>query len=184
MGILLGILGTICPGILRGLLSRTRASVFRCCGSGRPRELRSGGWPSEENWIFGRKRPPGFQRNFGWRPAWLWHWPWLSFWYLWLWSCLPWENGGKMDLDVLVVLGCQVKGRSPSRALLGRLQEAEKYLKENPETLAVLSGGQGYGEKLRKQSVWENGWSIMAFPGHVLFGRNIPQVLWKILCFP
>lgn len=55
---------------------------------------------------------------------------------------------GKMGLDVLVVLGCQVKGRSPSRALLGRLQEAEKYLKENPETLAVLSGGQGYGEEI------------------------------------
>ena len=55
---------------------------------------------------------------------------------------------GKMGLDVLVVLGCQVKGRSPSRALLGRLQEAEKYLKANPETLAVLSGGQGYGEEI------------------------------------
>ena len=36
---------------------------------------------------------------------------------------------GKMGLDVLVVLGCQVKGRSP-------------------ETLAVLSGGQGYGEEI------------------------------------
>ena len=22
---------------------------------------------------------------------------WLSFWYLWLWFCLPWENGGRWD---------------------------------------------------------------------------------------
>ncbi len=55
---------------------------------------------------------------------------------------------GEKGLDVLVILGCQVKGRVPSRALLGRLQTAEKYLKQNPETLAILSGGQGYGEEI------------------------------------
>lgn len=55
-------------------------------------------------------------------------------------------SGGKQDLDILVVLGCQVKGRVPSRALLGRLETAKRYLEKNPGTLAVLSGGQGYGE--------------------------------------
>ncbi len=52
------------------------------------------------------------------------------------------------DLDYIIVLGAQVRGTAPSRALLRRLEKAEKYLKENPETLAVLSGGQGDGEDI------------------------------------
>ena len=52
------------------------------------------------------------------------------------------------DMDVLIVLGAQVKGEQPSRALLRRLEAAERYLKENPDTVAVLSGGKGDGEDI------------------------------------
>lgn len=55
---------------------------------------------------------------------------------------------GRKDLDVLVVLGCQVKGRVPSRALAGRLETARKYLEKHEGTVAVLSGGKGYGEEI------------------------------------
>lgn len=55
---------------------------------------------------------------------------------------------GRKDLDVLVILGCQVKGRVPSRALEGRLETARRYLEKNERTVAVLSGGQGYGEEV------------------------------------
>lgn len=51
-------------------------------------------------------------------------------------------------LDVLIVLGAQVKGKEPSRALLRRLEAAERYLQENPDTVAVLSGGMGEGEEI------------------------------------
>lgn len=52
------------------------------------------------------------------------------------------------DLDYIIVLGAQVRGTAPSRALRLRLEEAEKYMKENPRTVAVLSGGQGDGEDI------------------------------------
>lgn len=51
-------------------------------------------------------------------------------------------------LDYVVVLGAQVKGSSPSQSLLYRIREAAEYLKENPETKAILSGGKGTGEKI------------------------------------
>lgn len=52
------------------------------------------------------------------------------------------------DLEYVIVLGAQVKGEVPSKALRKRLQAAEKYLRENPQTKAVLSGGKGDGEDI------------------------------------
>lgn len=49
---------------------------------------------------------------------------------------------------VLVVLGCQVKGDKPSLMLAKRIDRAEVYLREHPETIAVLSGGKGNGEDM------------------------------------
>lgn len=51
-------------------------------------------------------------------------------------------------LAYIIVLGAHVKGKVPSRALYKRLYCAEKYLKENPNTKVVLSGGQGKGEEI------------------------------------
>ncbi len=48
----------------------------------------------------------------------------------------------------VVVLGCSVKGETPSLMLRYRIDTAEKFLKENPEANAVLSGGQGPGEDI------------------------------------
>ena len=48
----------------------------------------------------------------------------------------------------LVVLGCKVNGTSPSQILRLRLDAAEKYLRENPDAKAVLSGGQGPDEEI------------------------------------
>lgn len=49
---------------------------------------------------------------------------------------------------VLVVLGCQVKGDKPSLMLAKRIDRAEVYLREHPETIAILSGGKGNGEDM------------------------------------
>lgn len=55
---------------------------------------------------------------------------------------------GPENLDYIVVLGAQVRGDKVSTALEDRLKAAESYMKENPDTTAVLSGGQGPGENL------------------------------------
>ncbi len=52
------------------------------------------------------------------------------------------------DLDYVVVLGAQVKGRNPSRALVKRLKKALETAKEHPDTAFILSGGQGSGEDI------------------------------------
>lgn len=52
------------------------------------------------------------------------------------------------DLDYLIVLGAHVDGTRLTLALLERVRRALLYLEENPRTRAVLSGGQGTGEKI------------------------------------
>ncbi len=48
--------------------------------------------------------------------------------------------------DFIIVLGAQVRGETPSLTLQYRLDSAYEYLEENPQTLAILSGGQGPDE--------------------------------------
>ncbi len=52
------------------------------------------------------------------------------------------------DADYLIVLGCAVRGTTPSIAMRDRVCAAADYLKENPHTIAILSGGQGPGEDI------------------------------------
>ena len=47
-----------------------------------------------------------------------------------------------------VVLGCRVYGERASLSLVERLEAAYEYLKENPEAVCVVSGGQGNGENI------------------------------------
>ena len=55
-----------------------------------------------------------------------------------------------------VVLGAQVQQAGPSVMLSGRINAAEKYLEKNPDTYAVLSGGQGDDEPMSEaQSMFE-----------------------------
>lgn len=57
-------------------------------------------------------------------------------------------RGSKEEAEYLIVLGAQVKGTVPSRALTRRLEKAAEYLEEHPKTGAFLSGGQGDGEEI------------------------------------
>lgn len=52
----------------------------------------------------------------------------------------------KKNLDYIIVLGAHVNGTRLSKALLERTRRALEYLQQNPNTKAVLSGGQGEGE--------------------------------------
>lgn len=55
---------------------------------------------------------------------------------------------GSADLDYVVVLGAQVRGSTPSRALKKRLDKALEYARENERSILILSGGQGLGEEI------------------------------------
>lgn len=53
---------------------------------------------------------------------------------------------GEPDLDYIIVLGAQVREDGPSYVLMRRLQAAQAYLEANPQTLCIVSGGQGDNE--------------------------------------
>lgn len=53
---------------------------------------------------------------------------------------------GKQNLDYIIVLGAQVRENGPSVVLKYRLDEAIAYLNENPDTVCIVSGGQGANE--------------------------------------
>lgn len=50
--------------------------------------------------------------------------------------------------DAVVVLGCKVNGRIPSRMLKRRLDSAVKYLNENENVVCIVSGGKGEDEEI------------------------------------
>ena len=60
--------------------------------------------------------------------------------------------GGMMDaeqgLNYIVVLGARVNGTVPSGSLRNRIRVGAEYLRDNPGTIAVLSGAQGSGEEI------------------------------------
>ena len=52
------------------------------------------------------------------------------------------------DADYLIVLGAGVNGTEPSLSLYNRLAASENWLREHPNSVAVLSGGQGQNEQI------------------------------------
>lgn len=50
--------------------------------------------------------------------------------------------------STVIVLGCQVRGNTPSLMLANRLDTAYDYLTENPDAVCIVSGGKGDGENL------------------------------------
>lgn len=64
---------------------------------------------------------------------------------------------GDDDLDYIIVLGAKVNRNGiPSKPLHWRIDAAEKYLRENPKTKAVLSGGQGADEPMSEAQCMYN----------------------------
>jgi len=50
--------------------------------------------------------------------------------------------------EAVIILGCQVRGETPSQMLKRRLDAAIETLNENPEAVCVMSGGRGNGEDI------------------------------------
>jgi uncharacterized SAM-binding protein YcdF (DUF218 family) len=69
---------------------------------------------------------------------------------------------GEPELDYIIVLGSQVKESGPAVVTAWRLKAAIEYMENNPDTKAIVSGGQGYNEPapeavIMKQYMVENG---------------------------
>lgn len=56
------------------------------------------------------------------------------------------RSSGENNLDYIIVLGAQVKESGPSVVLKYRLDRAIEYLNDNPDTMCIVSGGQGSNE--------------------------------------
>lgn len=71
---------------------------------------------------------------------------------------------GAEKLDVILVLGAQMKTEGPSRVLRMRLDKACDYLADNPGTRVIVSGGQGSDEPVSEaQGMYD-----------YLVGRGVP----------
>ena len=57
------------------------------------------------------------------------------------------------NADYLIILGTRLSGDQPSSLLYERITTAAAYLKENPKTIAIASGGQGQDEIVSEASV-------------------------------
>ena len=57
-------------------------------------------------------------------------------------------NSNPKGLEYLIILGAQVREDGPSKVLTFRLDKAAEYLLKNPETLCIVTGGQGYNEPI------------------------------------
>lgn len=58
------------------------------------------------------------------------------------------SGDGDFDADYLIVLGAAVHGDTPSLSLVERLEAAKDYLIKHPDTVVIVSGGQGSGENV------------------------------------
>lgn len=68
----------------------------------------------------------------------------------------------KRNAEYVIVLGAQVRGTTPSKTLNMRIHTAAEYLKENPNSIVICSGGKGQGELITealaiKQGLMEQG---------------------------
>ncbi|MBE6679568.1 MAG: YdcF family protein [Ruminococcaceae bacterium] len=58
-------------------------------------------------------------------------------------------SSGEDGLDYIIVLGAKVnRNEVPSKPLYWRIDAAEEYLNNNPQTIAILSGGKGADEPI------------------------------------
>lgn len=86
---------------------------------------------------------------------------------------------GEKKMDYILVLGAQVRGDNVSRALEDRLKTAKAYLEENPDTKAILSGGQGPGENLTEAQAMYDWLTNRGIAGDRLIREDSSTSTWE-----
>lgn len=58
------------------------------------------------------------------------------------------SGDGDREYDYIIVLGAAVHGDTPSLSLVERMSAARDYMQAHPQTIAIVSGGQGSDENI------------------------------------
>lgn len=58
--------------------------------------------------------------------------------------------------STLIILGCRIKATGPTRMLKRRLDTAIEYLNTHPESICIVSGGQGKDEEVAEADAMES----------------------------
>ena len=87
------------------------------------------------------------------------------------------------DLEYIVVLGAKVNGTAPSRTLRERIDAAATYLHENPNTIAVVSGGQGSDEGISEAQCIYNGLVQRGIASERIWLEDQATSTWENLSF-
>lgn len=90
---------------------------------------------------------------------------------------------GNEDCAYIIVLGAKVNGAQPSRALLERVRAAFSYLCAHPDTIAILSGGQGLGEETAECDCMYRELIKMGISADRLVLENRSATTWENLRF-
>ena len=69
---------------------------------------------------------------------------------------ISYPRGEAPEDACVVVLGCQVREKEPSRMLRQRLETALEYLEEHPDSRCIVSGGRGTNENLSEAECMYN----------------------------
>lgn len=87
------------------------------------------------------------------------------------------------DCDYIVVLGAKVNGTAPSLSLSDRINAAEHYLKAHPNTIAILSGGQGEDEEIAEAACMFDQLTARGIDSNRLWLEDQSTSTWENLHF-
>ncbi len=85
--------------------------------------------------------------------------------------------------DYIVVLGAKVNGTSPSLSLSDRIRAAEAYLKQYPNAVAILSGGQGEDEGVSEAQCMFTELTARGIPAERLWLEDKATSTWENMKF-
>ena len=66
------------------------------------------------------------------------------------------SGDGDKEYDYIIVLGAAVHGDTPSLSLVERMSAARDYMQAHPQTIAIVSGGQGSDEPMSEAQAIKN----------------------------
>ena len=89
----------------------------------------------------------------------------------------------KEQCDYMVVLGAGVRGNVPSLSLQNRIDGAYDYLTAHPDTIAILSGGQGDGENITEARCMFDHLTAMGIDESRLWMEENATSTWENLNF-
>ena len=85
--------------------------------------------------------------------------------------------------DYMIVLGAGVNGTVPSRSLQERINAAYTYLENNPNTICIVSGGKGSGERITEAQCMFNELTKMGVAENRILLEEKADSTWKNIIF-